>query len=636
MRRALNVVFGVSLVAAICGIGVAQQTGRNDPKTPAALPGIDSVAIEQDARAGTTLLLVHAIKGPAHPGSFPYAFDTGDVIVNDLGRDGDRRAGDGTYTAKVRFDVDELGRTATANFAKVQAEPLTAPAIRSLRFDPPTRKLQGGAKLLTAPQLRTQQLTADRLFRTQSVTDSKAALATFKLPAARRPAEVLRFDRAKGDVRATLFGRQVPVGILTLPKLKLKVLPSAVKPERSLMITAPEVVKDTTRTFEPCTTVPNQGNPNGVWTFKHLMTEMANTPQTGIAPEDFVFNWLTQQNSAQPVNSFSAGARPGFVSMVRDRWLTQSGGVKLNLDKAPFRLLAIVSRTDLGTGVSGYSGGNAGEARFVFGVLDPNNACGVQQSTVIFEYAIQKSSCAAKKAWIQDWFSLSGSGFVLGGSFNTKLQTLTESFVTAGANPAQLPNRSAIGQVRTNDLIAGPWMLFEFQPRSAGDPDPGALHNVTVKQNPDISFKNAPGPRALLAQFIGDNQAALLNGTYVIPAVLPAPSNAPILGGESPTFNNTSFTWTDTSFATPVDPAALAAFSIGTCNGCHTGDTGTAFTHVKPRTPAGVASLSTFLNNPGDPAEDDLERRQRMMANALNGQCFALPLTATLPFGFVH
>jgi len=614
-------------------MGVAQQTGRNDPKIPLQLPGIDSVAIEQDAKTGTTLLLVRTVKGPAQPGSFPYAFDTGDVNVNDLGRDGDRRAGDNVYTAKVRFDVDALGRTATENFAKLQTEPLPAPAIRSLRFDPEARKLPAGAKLLPAQQLRARQLSADRLFRTQSLTDARVALATFKLPAVRRPVEVLRFDRIKADARAILFGKRVPIDIVSLPKLK--VLPAAIKPERSLMITATEVVKDPARTFEPCGAA---GNPDGVWSFKHLMTEMANTPQTGIQPEDFVFNWLTQQNAAQPVNGFSTAARPTFVTQVRNRWLAKSGGVKLDLNKAPFRLLAIVSRTDLGGAVGGYGGGNAGEARFVFGVVDPDNVCSNAPlpSTVIFEYAVQKASCSAKKAWIQDWFSLSSSGLVLGGSFNQKLETMTESFAKANANPAQLPNRSAISQIRTNDRINPPWVLFEFQPRSAGEPDAGNLHNVTVKQTPDISFKNLAASRALLGQYLIDNEAAVIAGSNQIPAVLPAPVNQAILGAEAPTFDNTGFTWTDVSYGASVNPDARKAFSLNTCNGCHTGDTGTAFTHVDPRAPGAASGLSLFLRNPGSAAEDDLERRQRMMANALNGQCFALPVIATLPFGFVH
>ena len=47
------------------------------------------------------------------------------------------------------------------------------------------------------------------------------------------------------------------------------------------MIRDPAVVTDPTRTWDPCT---NAGNANGVWTFNHLMTQMANQPRSGIDP----------------------------------------------------------------------------------------------------------------------------------------------------------------------------------------------------------------------------------------------------------------------------------------------------------------------------------------------------------------
>src|SRR6185436_7580193 len=59
--------------------------------------------------------------------------------------------------------------------------------------------------------------------------------------------------------------------------------------DRVLMIRDVGVVTDPTRTVEPCT---QAGNPNGVWTFNHLMTQMTNSAATGIDPADFVMSWL--------------------------------------------------------------------------------------------------------------------------------------------------------------------------------------------------------------------------------------------------------------------------------------------------------------------------------------------------------
>ena len=110
----------------------------------------------------------------------------------------------------------------------------------------------------------------------------------------------------------------------------------------------------------------------------------------------------------------------------------------------------------------------------------------------------------------------------------------------------------------------------------------------------------------------------------------------PFLGAEAPTANNTAFTWTNTNFPSPVPPVALTNFSVSTCNGCHAGDTATAFTHIKPRPPLSAATLSTFMRDPPNPMEDDLERRQRFMADALNSPCFLLPIAQKLPIAFVH
>ncbi len=62
-------------------------------------------------------------------------------------------------------------------------------------------------------------------------------------------------------------------------------VPSAINKQKFLLISDPAVVKDPSRTFDVCT---GAGNPNGVWTFKHLVTEMANEAKIGVTPEEFV------------------------------------------------------------------------------------------------------------------------------------------------------------------------------------------------------------------------------------------------------------------------------------------------------------------------------------------------------------
>jgi len=628
----------VVAIAAAAGLVVAQERPSSARLPPGDLPLIQSIAVEASGADGA-LLLVEVAKAPKLPGSFDYPYEAGTVMVNDQGRQGDRRAGDGVYSGAFAFDLAKFERDVKANVARMTAlNQMTAPPARSTRFTPVGPKGLQPVGREAAPRLAAQRLTADKTFRALALRDARAAVTAFALPPASRPREVFRLERAGGDIRTVLFGRTVPIGVL----LASQVSDSDVVPERSLVITDPRVVEDQQRTFDPCNV---NSNPDGVWTFKHLMTQMANTPETGITPEEFVWNWLTLSAFAQEDNSFIAGARPNYVTMVRDQWLAQSGGSTLNLNIAPFRLLAIVSRTDLAKSAGGYSGGNAGEARFVFGVLNPSNVCSASPpaSTVILEYGVRKSSCSAKKAWIQSWFNLGAGGLVMDGSgagtYNQALEALTQQFVMAGTNPTQLPNRSSISQIRTNDLIGGPWTLYEYRLRPTGMMSAGQLDLVTVKQTPDITFRQTPARIDMLASFINTNQAALINQTHVVPPTLP--NGHPFLGAESPTANNIGFTWTNTPFsgANPVLSAqALSMFSVNTCNGCHTGDTATTFTHVKPRASGAAALLSAFMStqpDPGNAIEDDIERRQRMMATALNSSCLIFPMTG-MSLAMVH
>src|SRR5437667_375943 len=72
--------------------------------------------------------------------------------------------------------------------------------------------------------------------------------------------------------------------------------------DKSLMITALPVVEDPTRTFNPCT---GAGAPMGVWTFGHLMTEMANQSATGIDPADFALDWIKTWTAPRTINGLT-------------------------------------------------------------------------------------------------------------------------------------------------------------------------------------------------------------------------------------------------------------------------------------------------------------------------------------------
>ncbi len=196
--------------------------------------------------------------------------------------------------------------------------------------------------------------------------------------------------------------------------------------DEALFIRDSAVVQDPARTWDPCTGAGTQG---GVWTFAHLIREMANG--SGKTPEAFVLDWLSLWLNDYTVNGDTVAARPQMFNQVIQPWAVASGGSAtltgpdaqghrtltvtgtLNLDIAPFRLLAIVNRIDLGdtvTGPSGYSGTvtslpkTAGELRFIFDVVQPaNGSCGQKLFTTIFEYGVPGSGCTTVVRWAQEW-----------------------------------------------------------------------------------------------------------------------------------------------------------------------------------------------------------------------------------------
>src|SRR5690349_2177438 len=226
--------------------------------------------------------------------------------------------------------------------------------------------------------------------------------------------------------------------------------PSSIDPARSLIIPDPSVVEDPDRTFNPCTGV---GTPMGVWTFGYLMQEMANQPATGIDPSAFTRTWLKNWENNLIINGWSVAARQRVKDIVITPWEAASGGpgAPLNLKIAPFKLLAIVNRIDL-RGTGGYTTNNAGEARFVFGVIDRRNkGCVVSEMTVILEYGIDRPDCDGVIDWARQWVNL--SSLPLGSSaYLAALEAITEQFAKAGAAPAKV-NGSALNQVRTNEFL---------------------------------------------------------------------------------------------------------------------------------------------------------------------------------------
>ena len=404
--------------------------------------------------------------------------------------------------------------------------------------------------------------------------------------------------------------------------------PLAIDPARSLMIIDPSVIEDPTRTFNPCSDV---GTRMGKWTFGYLMTQMANQTQTGIDPRVFTRNWLAHWEAQQTVNGFAVPGRPRVRDKVIIPWELASGGLgaPLDLSEAPFRLLAIVNRIDL-RGNSGYTQNNAGEARFVFGVIDrtasQSTCCVVSEMTVIFEYGIDRAGCAQVKSWAQQWVALSSIPMP-SPQFNQALENITEQFARAGVAPHKV-NGSALNQLRTNEFLppqTGDWELREFK-LTPGNEDPfvanGQLKMTTVKLTPDESFNLT----ATLGNFISANVPQVCADQHIVPLNF---GGGPFLGGNSFV---PPFFWDSPAFLCPPTGCNPEfKFSLNTCSGCHLGETNTSFYHIRP-TPFGQPpTLSPFLSGPinvndprcGTPVNsfDEMNRRRLILDQIANQIC---------------
>jgi hypothetical protein len=391
-----------------------------------------------------------------------------------------------------------------------------------------------------------------------------------------------------------------------------------------LLITDLRVVED------PVRTQPRSG-PRAAWTFRHLVENMAGNQD----PSEFVLTWLRQWETDQAVNGHIAPARPSIRELVIDPWLKASGGRRLDLGKAPFKLLAIVNRMDLHVR-DGSKVATGGEGRFVFGVLGADGTplpslagTGEGAFTVIFEYELPAKDLRQLRDWAFEWAAL-GANPVGSPPYNQALESLTRRFTNRGAAPWK-PNGSALNQIRSNELALGlPWELREF----VLDPSTRRLRPSPVALSPDVLSLNGTPEFAAL---VNDNESALLAETFVLPPELEAASSlaGPFQVSDFPDAAERTFA-TREFFDPFVDVPwsadgirnndARHALALNTCGGCHRTETGATFLqigfpkdHQLPRSLGKKATLAGFLTGIQTPdpvvpgtlrSFNDLERRR--------------------------
>jgi hypothetical protein len=418
--------------------------------------------------------------------------------------------------------------------------------------------------------------------------------------------------------------------------------------EKSLLIRDLAVV-NSSRTSDPCLT-PND-TAKRAWNFGYLMSQMFPSDDAS----RLALGWLDEWEQTRTINNQSIRAVRSVLTtpttvytlpgMLRKHWKAASarpdGGVSMN--KAPFRLLAIVNRFDLRKNIM-FGSGYAGELRFVYGVLnqwDPiketGGGCasmdvpGARETgareggddvrkphTVILEYGVFRGDQNGVLDWAKKWHALSqlpwdGPGL---SQYLTDLEAITDSVVRRNAAPTR-KNGSALLRIRTNESPDNAiWDLREFEWQTAtcrpANSTACLLKASTVKQTP-AGFVN---DSFNLGRWFSANRSFILerdffDGRRNVPNLFPSNS-----GYVNPLTFSGARAVVDTTFGSaPQDGLSFAGhwkirnmqqtaeniqarhlLSLGTCNGCHgVRETGTSFAHVQARHRNEPSVLSTFL-----------------------------------------
>ena len=403
-----------------------------------------------------------------------------------------------------------------------------------------------------------------------------------------------------------------------------------IDPSRELFITAVPVVDD------------ERARDGKAWSFGGLMTSLSGD----VAPEAFVRAWASSLIDVQVVNGDpimegnEAGQKEEAFFEFFKSWNSRRSCPGLDLETAPFRLLAIVNRPDL-LSISNGQVTSAGEGRFIYQSVDPSEcditlpgAGSPERFFVIFEYDLPASSCSELKAWHEDWHGLSRFE-VESEQYQSALAAITRRFTQPDPSSGRL-NGSYLKQVRSNEFdldigLSQFWDLREWNlvgpPGSEADSSDAVLRSVTTKQTPSFQYLTKAKRNDELRRWLDLHASEILAGHHVVGDVLGASGSRAFLGGMAindkhvqkrlpPTFPPNVFiagsAWWAEGYSN--DPDALPGeqfvsldkakvrheFALQTCSGCHFWESGTDGFVVSPDTGNSQAFSMVSVRNSGE------------------------------------
>jgi hypothetical protein len=411
--------------------------------------------------------------------------------------------------------------------------------------------------------------------------------------------EDIALDESEDASESVSVGRQQPALVSTCSTS------TPINNLKELMIVDPSVVDSVD--------ARNEGATGGSLSFHRTMRTLANGQDVALFTENFFRNWLRADTVGRGVTTVRNGVQL-LLDPATGMWPRTADG-KFDMQKSPFRLLAVVNRMDLmGTAANKPSG----EGRLVFGLFRPGEetrdpAKGFGETfSIIFEFNLPGT--IGTRDWAQRWHAMGTRAFGRT-TFNAPLFTnVVSKFVTA----------QSLSQVRTNEITFGsPWQLREFKLEG------GALKPSTTAQSPEQTLNDTPE----LINWIKANKNAILSNTHNIPATLLGPLSiegfpsfcqGPGCGLSPEHFQNTK--WLLQSAPTNgIEESVRAAFALQTCNGCHNSEDPNNvlqfFYQVAPTLNVtgtdGSSRLSTFIKDKEFPV------RAKVLSGLLSCKCIA-------------
>lgn len=340
--------------------------------------------------------------------------------------------------------------------------------------------------------------------------------------------------------------------------------PHEVDPLKELVIVDDNVVRDPR--------AEGMGPWSAGYLFSQLLPPTATIKEKSDLVKTLVKSWFTDQVMPNGQISYK---RDSAEFIILCPWINESYNNKdcqgdLDLAKAPFRLLGIVNRVDIGS----HTPDGKGEARFVYALLDAhtdeqNTIGGGKQMTLIFEYNMTPAPFSRYR-WSLSWHHLgllpcpTKEGCE---SYRKYLTQLTKSFSDYQGEREGLPLGTYLSQVRASELqLDSPWQWREFLVAKGDEGSRLKFQQTYVVQTPGNKFNG----NEELGAWIMANREAIKKGTYRIPEKF--------RGADSDTTGRTL--WRFPEVTEPI----RRAFALNTCNGCHVNETEplAQFYHIAP------------------------------------------------------